>query len=256
MSPQRIIITAAGAGIGRVIASRFADAGAQIHVCDVDDDALHQLSSSCPGIKAARVDVTDEAAVDGWLRDALDDLGGCDVLINNAGIAGPTGTVEDMTLAAWRQCLAINLDAQMLTCRRVVPVMKAQRSGSIINMSSTAGLFGCPFRTPYAAAKWAVIGFTKSLAAEAGPSNVRCNAICPGSVDGDRMDRVIAAEAAQTCKSPDEVRTEYTSGTSMRRFANPSEIADLCQYLASDAAKFISGQAISVDGHTETYHSE
>ena len=161
-----------------------------------------------------------------------------------------------MTLAAWRQCLAINLDAQMLTCRRVVPVMKAQRSGSIINMSSTAGLFGCPFRTPYAAAKWAVIGFTKSLAAEAGPSNVRCNAICPGSVDGDRMDRVIAAEAAQTCKSPDDVRTEYTSGTSMRRFANPSEIADLCQYLASDAAKFISGQVISVDGHTETYHSE
>ncbi len=256
MSPQRIIITAAGAGIGRVIASRFADAGAHIHVCDVDETGLQELTSSCPAVKAAKVDVADEAALDGWLVDALDDLGGCDVLVNNAGIAGPTGTVEDMTLAAWRQCLAINLDAQMLTCRRVVPVMKVQRAGSIINMSSTAGLFGCPFRTPYAAAKWAVIGFTKSLAAEAGPFNIRCNAICPGSVDGDRMHRVIAAEAAQTGKSPDEVRTEYTSGTSMRRFATPSEIADLCQYLASDAAKFISGQAISVDGHTETYHSE
>jgi NAD(P)-dependent dehydrogenase (short-subunit alcohol dehydrogenase family) len=256
MSARRIIITAAGAGIGREIASRFADQGAQVHVCDVDQQGLDQLASQYANISVARVDVTDEAAVDAWLRDALSNLGGCDVLVNNAGIAGPTAAVEEMTLDAWRQCLAINLDAQMLTCRRVVPVMKAQRSGCIINMSSTAGLFGCPFRTPYAAAKWAVIGFTKSVAAETGPFNIRCNAICPGSVDGDRMDRVIAAEAAKTGKSPEKVRTEYTSGTSMRRFATASEIADLCQYLASDAAKFISGQAISVDGHTETYHSE
>ena len=256
MSARRIIITAAGAGIGREIASRFADQGAQVHVCDVDQQGLDQLASQYANISVARVDVTDEAAVDAWLRDALSNLGGCDVLVNNAGIAGPTAAVEEMTLDAWRQCLAINLDAQMLTCRRVVPVMKAQRSGCIINMSSTAGLFGCPFRTPYAAAKWAVIGFTKSVAAETGPFNIRCNAICPGSVDGDRIDRVIAAEAAKTGKSPEKVRTEYTSGTSMRRFATASEIADLCQYLASDAAKFISGQAISVDGHTETYHSE
>ena len=256
MPARRIIITAAGTGIGREIASRFADEGAQVHVCDVDRHGLDQLASQYPTISVARVDVTDEAAVDAWLRDALGDLDGCDVLVNNAGIAGPTAAVEDMTLSAWRECLAINLDAQMLTCRQVVPVMKAQRTGCIINMSSTAGLFGCPFRTPYAAAKWAVIGFTKSVAAETGPFNIRCNAICPGSVDGERMDRVIAAEAAKTGKSPETVRAEYTSGTSMRRFAKASEIADLCQYLASDAAKFISGQAISVDGHTETYHSE
>jgi len=256
MAARRIIITAAGAGIGREIASRFADEGAQVHVCDVDQQGLDQLTSQYPDITAARVDVTDEATVDAWLHAALDDLDGCDVLVNNAGIAGPTGTVEEMTLDAWRQCLAINLDAQMLTCRRVVPVMKAQETGCIINMSSTSGLFGCPFRTPYAAAKWAVIGFTKSVAAETGPFNIRCNAICPGSVDGDRMDRVIAAEAAKTGKSQDKVRAEYASGTSMRRFAKASEIADLCLYLASDAAKFISGQAIPVDGHTETYHSE
>jgi len=256
MSARRIIITAASAGIGREIASRFAGEDAQVHVCDMDGHGLDQLASQHPNISTARVDVTDEAAVDDWLHDALADLDGCDVLVNNAGISGPTGAVEDMTLDAWRQCLAVNLDAQMLTCRRVVPVMKAQRTGCIINMSSTAGLFGCPFRTPYAAAKWAVIGFTKSVAAETGPFNIRCNAICPGSVDGDRMGRVIAAEAAKTGKSQDTVRAEYASGTSMRRFAKASEIADLCQYLASDAAKFISGQAISVDGHTETYHSE
>ncbi|MEM7636019.1 MAG: SDR family oxidoreductase [Pseudomonadota bacterium] len=256
MSVRRIIITAAGSGIGREIAVRFADEGAQVHVCDVDRDGLDQITSQHPNIQTAEVDVTDETAVDTWLRAALDDLGGCDVLINNAGIAGPTAAVEEMSLAQWRQCLAVNLDAQMLTCRHVVPVMKAEGAGCIINMSSTAGLFGCPFRTPYAAAKWAVIGFTKSVAAEAGPYNIRCNAICPGSVDGDRMDRVIAAEAAKTGKSPKAVHAEYTSGTSMRRFAKASEIADLCQYLASDAAKFISGQAIPVDGHTETYHSE
>jgi len=256
MPARRIIITAAGAGIGREIASRFADQDAQVHVCDVDQHGLDQLTSQYPNISAARLDVTDEAAVDAWLQNALSDLDGCDVLVNNAGIAGPTAAVEDMTLQAWRQCLAINLDAQMLTCRSIVPVMKAQASGCIINMSSTAGLFGFPFRTPYAAAKWAVIGFTKSVAAETGPFNIRCNAICPGSVAGDRMDRVIAAEAATTGKTADSVRAEYASGTSMRRFASASEIADLCEYLASDAAKFISGQAISVDGHTETYHSE
>jgi len=256
MSPQRVIITAAGSGIGRAVASRFADAGARVHVCDVDESALDQLTSAFPNIAASNVDVADETALDGWLDGALDSLDGCDLLINNAGIAGPTGAVEELTLQAWRQCLAINLDAQMITCRKVVPAMKAQRSGCIINMSSTAGLFGCPFRTPYAAAKWAVIGFTKSIAAETGPCNIRCNAVCPGSVDGDRMDRVIAAEATKTGKTAEKIRTEYTSGTSMRRFATAFEIADLCAYLASDAAKFISGQAISVDGHTETYHSE
>lgn len=256
MSARRVIITAAGAGIGREIAARFADDGALVHVCDVDQQSLDELTTKCPGINATRVDVTHETALDSWLQGALSALDGCDVLVNNAGIAGPTGAVEEMTLAAWRQCIAVNLDAQMLTCRRVVPVMKAQASGCIVNLSSTAGLFGLPFRTPYAAAKWAVIGFTKSVAAETGPFNIRCNAICPGSVDGDRMDRVIAAEAEKTGKSPDMVRSEYTSGTSMRRFAQASEVADLCQYLASDAARFISGQAISVDGHTETYHSE
>lgn len=257
MSPQRIIITAAGSGIGRAIASRFADAGARIDVCDVDEGALDQLKSEYPdNITASNVDVADEAALDRWLERALDNLDGCDVLINNAGTAGPTGTVEELTLQAWRQCLAINLDAQMLTCRRVVPTMKAQKSGCIVNMSSTAGMFGTPFRTPYAAAKWAIIGFTKSIAAETGPFNIRCNAICPGSVEGERIDRVIAADAAKTGKSAEHVRAEYASGTSMRRFARPGEIADLCEYLASDAAKFISGQAISVDGHTETYHSE
>lgn len=199
--------------------------------------------------------MTDEAALDEWLNAGLDRLGGCDILVNNAGIAGQAAPVEELDLAQWKTCLAVNLDAQMLTCRSIVPVMKRQGAGVITNLSSTSGLFGVPFRAPYAAAKWAVIGLTKTLAAELGPHGIRCNAICPGAVSGDRMDRVLAAEAQARGVSAKEVYTDYTSGASMRRFAEPEEIADLCLYLSSDAAKFISGQAIAVDGNTETYHS-
>lgn len=253
---QRVIITAGAAGIGRTIATRFADQGAEVHVCDIDGAALEALSHDYPAIVGDGIDVTSEAALDGWLEDCLEEMGGCDVLVNNAGIAGEAARVEDLGLAAWRQCLAVNLDAQMLTCRRVVPVMKQQKSGSIINMSSNAGLYGYPFRTPYAAAKWAVIGFTKSVASEVGPWNIRCNAICPAAVEGERMDRVIRNIAASSNRTEDNVREEYTAGTSMRRFATADEVADLCLFLGSDAARFISGQAIAVDGNTETFHSE
>ena len=143
----------------------------------------------------------------------------------------------------------------MITCRAIAPVMKAQESGVITNLSSTSGLFGAPFRAPYAAAKWAVIGFTKTIATELGPHGIRCNAICPGAVSGDRMDRVLAAEAKARGITASDVYKEYASGSSLRRFAEPEEIAGLCTYLSSDAAKFVSGQAIAVDGNTETYHS-
>ena len=249
---QRVLITAGAGGIGRVIADHFAAADAKVHVCDNDPKAVDALPT---GIVGQQVDVRDATALERWLDTALDDLGGCDVLINNAGIAGQAGPVEDLDLQAWKDCLAVNLDAQMLTCRRIAPVMKAQGAGVIINMSSTSGLYGVPFRAPYAAAKWAVIGFTKSIAAELGPFGIRCNAICPGAVSGDRMDRVLAAEAAARGTDPKEIAREYAAGTSMRRFAEPSEIADMCLFLASPAAAFVSGQAIAVDGNTETYHA-
>ena len=207
------------------------------------------------GITGQVVDVTDEAALDAWLDAGLAQLGGCDVLVNNAGIAGQAGPIEDLDLAQWKTCLAVNLDAQMLTCRRIAPVMKKQGSGVITNLSSTSGLYAVPFRAPYVAAKWAVIGLTKTIATELGPFGIRCNAICPGAVSGDRMDRVLAAEAKARGTTPQEVYDDYASGTSLRRFAEPEEIAKLCLFLSSEAAAFISGQAIAVDGHTETYHS-
>lgn len=249
---QRVFITAGAGGIGRVIAAQYAATDATVYVCDQDEAAVAALPD---GIHGTCVDVTDEAALDGWLRKGLDTLGGCDVLINNAGIAGQAGPVETLDLAHWKACLAVNLDAQMITCRAIAPVMKAQKSGVITNLSSTSGLFGAPFRAPYAAAKWAVIGFTKTIATELGPSGIRCNAICPGAVSGERMDRVLAAEAAARDVTPQDVYEDYASGSSLRRFATPDEIAQLCLYLSSDGAKFISGQAIAVDGNTETYHS-
>ncbi len=255
-SPLRVMITAGGAGIGRAIAEAFLKEGASVHICDLDADALDEITELYPEIGGACLDVTDEEAFDQWFDDALDELGGLDVMVNNAGIAGPTCAIEDMDTEAWRQCMAVCLDAQMYGCRRAVPVMKDQRSGSIINISSGAGLYGYPFRTPYAAAKWAVIGLTKSIAAEVGPFNIRCNAICPGAVAGPRMDRVISAEAKTAGRTEAEVRKDYASGSSMRRFVEPDEIADMALFLACPGSAMVSGQAMSVDGHTETYHSE
>jgi NAD(P)-dependent dehydrogenase (short-subunit alcohol dehydrogenase family) len=175
-------------------------------------------------------------------------------LINNAGTKGPTGYVEDLKLDDWRECLSVCLDAQFLCARRAAPIMKARRSGSIINISSTAGLYGYGLRTPYAAAKWAVIGFTKSLAIELGPYDVRANTVCPGAVEGARMKRVVKAEAESRGVSPDLVNKEYVQSQSIKRFVQPEEIADMCLFLASPAAKMVTGQAISVDGHTEAFH--
>jgi NAD(P)-dependent dehydrogenase (short-subunit alcohol dehydrogenase family) len=251
---QRVIITAAASGIGRAIADAFVAQGARVYLCDVADDALADAAASSSLVNAAKVDLADPAAIDRWLDTAIDDLGGVDVLVNNAGTKGPTALVEDVSLDEWHACLAVGLDTQFLCTRRVAPIMKAQRSGSIINLSSMAGVFGYGRRTPYAAAKWAVIGFTKSVAIEVGPHGVRCNAICPGSVAGARMGAVIADEAAQRGIDPAVVTDEYLGGQSIKRFVEPSEIADLCLFLASPASSMISGQAIGIDGHTETYH--
>jgi NAD(P)-dependent dehydrogenase (short-subunit alcohol dehydrogenase family) len=253
-NPQRVVITAAAGGIGRAIAEAFVHQGARVHVCDVDDAALARIRSECPGVVATHVDLLDGDAIDAWLSAAIADLGGVDVLVNNAGTKGPTAFVEDVTPDEWRDCLSVTLDSHYRTSRLVAPVMKAQRSGSIINMSSTAGQVGYGMRTPYAAAKWAVIGLTKSLAVELGPHGVRCNCICPGSVSGDRIDRVIEAEAAQRGVDPEVVAAEYVAGQSISRFTEPHEIADLCLFLGSAASSMISGQAIAVDGHSETYH--
>ena len=248
----RVAITAAASGIGLAVARAFAAQGGDVHVCDVDTEAV--AAAAAEGLVAAQVDVADLAALDRWIDGVLDRMGGLDVLVNNAGIAGPTALVEDVAAEEWEHCLAVGLTSHYRTCARVIPAMKAARSGSIVNISSTAGQVGLGMRAPYTAAKWAVIGLTKTLAIELGPYGVRANAICPGSVDGERMRSVIAREAAARGASSEEVTLEYVGGQSIARWVQPDEIADMCVFLASDAACMVSGQAIAVDGHTETFH--
>ena len=251
---QRVVITAAAGGIGRVIAEAFLAQGDQVAVCDVDVAAVEQFRAAYPQASAAVVDLADGDALDRWLDEAIGTLGGVDVLVNNAGTKGPTAYIEDVDPADWSACLTVSLDSHYRCARRVAPLLKQQRRGTIIEISSMAGMYGYGMRTPYAAAKWAVVGLTKSLAIELGPFGVTCNAICPGSVRGDRIDRVIAAEAEQRGVDPQVVADEYVAGQSIKRFVEPSEIADMCLFLSSPAARMVSGQAIGVDGHTETYH--
>ena len=221
-------------------------------ICDIDREALAATQDAHPGLGGSRTDVADERAIDAMFVATEQAFGGLDVLVNNAGISGPTGPIETLDPADWRRCVAVNLDGAFLCARRAVPLLKAAGGGSIINISSTAGLMGYPLRTPYAAAKWAVIGLTRSLAIELGSHGIRVNAICPGSVEGARMARVIEAEAAARGVSEEEVREAYVRTTSMRSFVRPEDIAAMALFLCSDLGASISGQAIAVDGNTET----
>ena len=246
---RRSIVTAGAGGAGLVIARTLADAGATVFVGDINAEAVAGLPQPLVG---AVVDVADPDAVKRWLAPIASE--GVDVLVNNAGIAGPTKPIEEVTPEEWRRCLAVGLDSQYLCTREVVSTMKAAGVGSIINMTSTAGYMGMPYRAPYVAAKFGVVGLTKTLAMELGRDGIRVNAIAPGSIVGDRLDRVVAAQADADGLSVEQVETMYTQGVSLARFIDPQEIADMVLYLCSDLARSISGQVIGVDGNTETLY--
>jgi NAD(P)-dependent dehydrogenase (short-subunit alcohol dehydrogenase family) len=249
---QRVLITAAAAGIGRVMAQAFVQAGARVFIGDLDAHALEFTLGANPAMAGMVCDVTDEAQVAAFFKAGTAALGGLDIVVCNAGVAGPTAEVQDITLAQWRHCLAVNLDSAFLCAHYAAPLLRAQGSGSIVNMSSTAGLYGFPRRSPYAAAKWALRGLTRTLAQELGPAGVRVNCICPGSVAGERIDRVIAAEALKTQRSEAAVRQEMTVASSLKTLIDPEDIAQLVLFITSAAGAKISGQELAVDGHTET----
>jgi len=247
-----VLVTAGAAGIGRGFAEVFADAGAKVFICDVDRAALAAFHAARPEIGGARADVADPKQVDSMFDAAKTFLGGLDVLINNAGISGPTAPVEAIDIVDWDRTIGIDLNGMFYCTRLAVPLLKAAGGGSIINLSSVAGRLGFPLRTPYAAAKWAVVGFTKSLAMELGPANIRVNAIQPGVVEGERIERVISAKAKALGLTFDQHKQQLLSKVSLGRMVSPLDIANMALFLATDAGRNISGQALSVCGNVES----
>ena len=243
----KVIVTAGGSGLGYVIAKTFVENGASVCICDVSQDALENAARNTPSLKTWTADVSNAEQVDAFMAEAIETLGGVDVLVNNAGIAGPGGSLEDLDEAGWKQTLDVNLTGMFLTSRRVIPHLKKQKSGSIINIASTAGLWGFPYRAPYCASKWAIVGLTKTMAMELGEFNVRANVICPGSLNNERMEHVIELEMEATGRTEADVREGFTNQVSMKTFIDPEEIASQILYLCSPLGKNISGQAICID---------
>ena len=244
----RVLVTAGAAGIGRVMARTFSEHGAKVHICDVDEKALAATKKELPAVTQSVADVSKLADVERLFADVGKSLGGLDVLINNAGIAGPTGLVEDIKPEDWDRCIAIDLNGMFYVTRKAMPLIKAAGGGSIVNLSSIAGRFGFPMRTPYSAAKWAVVGFTQSLAAEAGPHKVRVNCIQPGIVEGERIDRVVEAKAQSLGIPREEVKRRMLAGTSLNTTVSPQDIANMALFLATEPGRNISGQDIAVCG--------
>lgn len=247
----RVLVTAAGGGAGRVIASRFHDAGAKVVACDVDGDGVRALAAQCPGLKGIEGDAGDEATVARIAEAAVGHMGGIDALVNNVGIAGPTAPAEAVTLADWNEALRINLTSHFLFARAAIPLMKAQGGGLIVNISSGSAKVGLPLRLPYVVSKGAVLSMTTNLARELGPFGIRVNAILPGAIRGPRIDRVIKAKAEALGIDAAEHERSMLRYISMRTMVEPDDIAAMIQFLASPGGSRISGQLIGVDGNIE-----
>lgn len=246
----RVLVTAGADGIGLEIARAFVREGAKAHVCDIDEPALEALAKTDPKLTWSVCDVADRAQVAAMFDDALKQLGGLDCLVNNAGIAGPTGRVEEINPEDWDRCLAVDITGQFNCVRLAVPHLKQSKNASIMNLSSQAGKHGFPLRSAYAAAKWGVVGFTKTIAMELGPFGIRANALLPGLVAGDRIRRVIEAKAQQRGVSFKEQEEHMMQYASLKEYVSPQQLADMVVLTASPRGRTISGQAISVCADT------
>lgn len=251
MNNKRVVVTAGAQGIGLAITGAFVAAGAQVHICDVNEQFLASARKQFPGVTQSRTDVAREDQVDAMFAELAQRWGALDVLVNNAGIAGPTAKVEETDLEGWNQTIAVNLTGPFLCARRAVPLLKAAGGGSIVNLSSAAGRLGFPLRTPYSASKFGVIGLTETWAMELGPSKIRVNAILPGVVAGERQERVIAAKAASYGIGHEEMRERLLSKVSLRSMVTAQDIANQILFICSPAGATISGQSLAVCGNVE-----
>ena len=248
LTGNKVIVTAGASGIGREIVEAFVEEGATVCACDVDTDALAKLKSDLPDVFTMECDVTSVDASANFIKTSAEHMGGIDTLVNNAGIAGPTAKVEDIDPQDWARCIDVCLTGHFNCTRIAVPFLRRGVNPSITNMSSAAGKVGFALRSPYAAAKWGVIGLTKSLAIELGEDGIRVNALLPGIVAGDRQRRVMEARAQSRGMSMDDVETEAFSFVSVKDFVTARQLADQILFISSEKGRLISGQAIAVDG--------
>ena len=246
----RVMVTAGADGIGLEIARAFVREGARVHVCDVDEKALERLSGTDPTLTWSACDVASRDQVARFFAEGIAKLGGLDCLVNNAGIAGPTGRVDEIDPGEWDRCLAVDLTGQFNCVRVAAPHLRKSSNASIMNVSSLAGRLGFAMRTPYASAKWGVVGFSRSLAIEMGPDNIRVNALLPGIIAGDRQKRVLSAKAKARGVSFEEMEKLAFSFTSLKEYVTPQQLADLVTFVASPRGRMISGQSLGVCGDT------
>ena len=249
----RVIVTAGAAGIGRAIADTFVANGARIVVSDVDEAALAGFRETHAGHPAHQADAGDGAAVERFMAQALDHLGGLDVLVNNAGIAGPTAPIDQMDPDDWQRTVDVNLNGLFHHTRFAVPALKAAAKDRgdawITNLASVAGRLGFPYRTPYAATKWGVVGLTQSLSLELGPHGIRVNALLPGVVEGPRIERVFQGRADALGITPEEAKAQGLAKVALGRMVTGQDIANMAVVLCSPLGHHIAGQPISVCGH-------
>ena len=244
---QRVLITAAASGIGLEIARAFSAAGAAVFITDINEQAIDAAKTEIPGLFATLCDNGKRSDIERMVPAAVEALGGLDVLVNNAGIAGPTALVEETDPDKWEEVLTVNLIGTFNVTRLAIPHLKKSSAGSIITMSSLGGRFGYPNRSPYNVTKAGLIGFAKTLAMELGDHNIRSNAIAPGAVGGQRIEDILAGRAKAAGRSVEEERASMLSIQTIKQFVDPKDIASLCVFLASDAGKSISGQVVPID---------
>ena len=251
---KKIIISAGASGIGWATTKVCISRGAKVFLCDVNEKLINKINKTKKyknKIFAYECDASNEDEVIGFFSKILKKTKKIDALINNIGIAGPTGTLDKLDSQEWEKTIQVNVVSHFYFTKQAIPMIKKNKSGSIINLSSGAGIMGFPLRSPYAASKWAIIGITKTLAMELGKYNIRVNAVCPGSIKGERMKRVIRDKAKFTKVSSKKIEKDFISMSSMKKWILEEDIGKMCAFLISDDSSKVSGQVISVDGHTE-----
>ncbi len=249
--PQRVIVTAGGSGIGRAIAERFLAAGAQVHICDIAPDTLDDALAAHDGLRGSVADVGAPGDVEKLVTEAAGWMGGVDVLVNNAGISGPRAALEDISYEDWDRTITVNLNGMFYCIKNVAPLMKAQNSGCIVNISTASAKVALPMRSPYVASKVGVLGLTHTVAREYGPFGIRCNAILPGLIDNERGRNILANQAKEKGVRFEEAEQDFIKFISLRAWIDPSEVGDLAVFLASPAGRHITGQNIGMDGNVE-----